>query len=1709
MSNTNGATRRVTGKEVAIVGMAGRFPRARSIHEFWANLRGGVEGTTTITAGDLRGIGVDPAVLSDPDYVSEVFALEEPEHFDAEFFGYSPREAQMMDPQHRLFLETAWTALEHAGYDADRYEGLIGVFGGVGRNSYYLHGLRARPELFDSAGEYHTLIGNERDFPTTHVSYRMNLRGPSVDVQTACSTSGVAIHLACQSLRYGDCDIALAGGCKVIVPNREGYWYVEGGPLSSEGHIRAFDADAKGMVRGSGSAMLVLKLLEDAIADGDTVYSVLLGSAVNNDGNAKVGFTAPSVSGQATVISEALATAGVGADAISYLEAHGTGTVLGDPIEVAAATAAFRETTDEKGYCGIGSVKTNIGHLDAGATAAGVIKTVLALRHEILPPSLNFGLPNPQIDFDNSPFRVTAAPTPWPRDAARPRRAGVSSFGLGGTNAHLVLEEAPVLPPPDPGQPTQLLLLSARSDAALETATDDLAAHLETNPDQALADVAWTLQVGRRPWAHRRAIVCSDAADAATLLRERDPRHVLSRVQGNHSPSPVFMFPGGGAQYPGMAAGLYASQPAFRDAVDECAERLPPESRRGLHTLLTPRSAAAAPDRTLEEPSIALPALFTVEYALARLWESCGLEPTAMIGHSMGEYTAALLAGVFSLEDALHLVVRRGELFESLPEGGMLSVPLSEADLQPLLGDELSIAAINKPALCVASGATVAIDALAAHLQSDGIESTRLHIAVAAHSQLVEPILEEFRRVLAEMHFSPPAIPFVSNVTGTWITDADATNPDYWVQHLRQTVRFADGLDTLCQDSAHVFLEVGPGQTLSTITRQHPTRDPACTVVSSLRHPQETVIDEQFLMQSLGQLWLAGLPIDWEGFHGSERRYRVELPTYPFQRQRHTLVEDHAIEGGSLRPQTPLHPEAAAPVLPSQPDPSQGTLEPAPVPAPDAPTDTPLPRSDRILDELKNTLHELSGMPLPTIDPHATFLELGFDSLFLAQANGAFKKRFKVKLTTRHLLEKTPTLTALAAHLDTELPPDAFPAPAAPPAAASVSTPVAAGPEPTSLAPLPGTSSGDGSFLESVIEQQLQIMQAQIAALRGQPTSLLVDPPPPGTATTPQGAQEARDPTASREATHSPPAPTESPQTGSAQSESDKTEPDKTSPWQPVSKSPERKGLSDAQQAHIDALISDTNRRTPRSKALTQRHRPHLSDPRTVQGFRKQWKEMTYPIVSDRAKGSRIWDVDGNDYIDLVNGYGVTFFGHSPDFILDAVRDQLEKTVAIGPQTALAGEVADLLCEMTGVERAAFCNTGSEAVMAAIRMARTVTGKEKIATFAGHYHGIFDEVLIKGTGTGVQRRPVPTAPGIPQGAVDGAIVMEYGNEASLDVLREHADDIALVLVEPVRSRNLDFQPKEFLQALRRVTTELEIPLLFDEMVTGFRSHPRGAQGLFEVEADLVTYGKVIGGGFPIGVVAGRSEYLDALDGGMWSYGDDSTPEADMTWFAGTFVRHPLALAAAKAVLESLKEQGPQLQENLNARTRQFADDLNAHFIATPRADSHRAVCIGIHRHVHDLPRVLRPALRSPPEPGRLHLRGPPRVLYARPYRRRFRRGGDGAEGIRRGLAECRPPLRRPCPRGWGALRDCADREPAGGMGRQPVRRRSVERIQPLRQTSSSWRTRRARHGSGPPGPRGSARSASGNLLGRWRVATDSPGGVAGCPPRRPHRAARR
>jgi acyl transferase domain-containing protein/acyl carrier protein len=879
---------------IAIIGMAGRFPGAKNIAEFWQNLCDGVESISIFTDDELTAANIDPALMSNPNYVKAGAVLEDIDLFDAAFFGFNPKEAEMTDPQHRLFLECAWEALENAGYDSRRCA-RVGVYGGASLNNYLSFNLNH--DQIGSANSFQKLIGNDKDFLTTRVSYKLNFTGPSLTVQTACSTSLVATSLACQSLLNYQCDLALAGGVSIRVPQKTGYLYQEGGILSPDGHCHAFDAKARGTIIGNGVGAIVLKRLADAITDGDCIYAVIKGAAINNDGSGKVGYTAPSVNGQAEVIAESLALAGVEPETITYIEAHGTGTALGDPIEITALSNVFRARTEKKGFCAIGSVKTNIGHLDAAAGIAGLIKTVLSLKHQLIPPSLNFEQPNPEIDFANSPFYVNTKLREW-KTTGTPRRAGLSSLGIGGTNAHVILEEASTLPASSSSRPWQLLMLSAKTDSALQTATQNLAKHLRQHSDLNLADVAYTLQVGRRVFDYRRVVVCQNSEDAIGAVETLDPQRVLTHCQEPIERSIAFLFPGQGSQYVNMGRELYETEATFREQVDRCSHLLQPYLGLDLRSLLYPsESEAEAAAEKLKQTYLAQPALFAIEYALAQLWISWGISPQAMLGHSIGEYVAACLAGVMSVEDALALVAMRGRLMQKLPPGAMLAVSLSEAEVvktlhETSLHEKLSLAASNAPNLCVISGSNDAVDAIQAQLSAKGIECRRLHTSHAFHSQMMKPILEQFREEVKKIQLHPPEIPFISNVTGTWIAAAAAIDPNYWVQHLRQTVRFSAGLSQLLEDPNRILLEVGPGRTMCTLVKQHCRQATGQIVLPSLRHPQEQNSDLALLLNILGRLWLAGVAVNWSSFYAREQRRRVPLPTYPFERQRY-WIEPH------------------------------------------------------------------------------------------------------------------------------------------------------------------------------------------------------------------------------------------------------------------------------------------------------------------------------------------------------------------------------------------------------------------------------------------------------------------------------------------------------------------------------------------------------------------------------------------------------------------------------------------------------------------------------------------------------------------------------------------------------------------------------------------------------------------------------------------------
>jgi acyl transferase domain-containing protein/SAM-dependent methyltransferase len=888
MSSGNGTSTRRRFEPIAIIGMRGRFPGADDLDTYWRNLADGVESIATLSQEDMRAAGVPDHVSRLPGYVNASPVLERIDEFDAEFFGFSARDASLTDPQHRLFLETCWEALEDAGYDPATYPGAIGLFGGCELSSY-LYQLYQHRDSLQYLDGMQLMVTNDKDHLCTQASYRLDLRGPSIVVQTTCSTSLVAVSLACESLHVGRSDMALAGGVTVRVPQRGGYFYTAGSILSPDGHCRPFDANAQGTVVGSGVGLVVLKRLSDAIAAGDCVRAVILGAGLNNDGHDKVGYTAPSFQGQAAAIRAAHAMAGVAPESIGYVEAHGTGTILGDPIEVAALNEVFGAGTDRRGFCGIGSAKSNFGHLSCAAGVAGLIKTVLVLEHGAIPPTVHYRSPNPAIDFASGPFYVTTHLQRWERNGT-PRRAGVSSFGVGGTNAHLVLEEAPSPRVPTERRSHQLVVLSARSRAALDEATRRLGSHLTAHPDVDLADAAFTLHVGRRAFPHRRALVArSDDRDAATATL-LDPERIAATLAAADRPV-VFMFPGQGSQYPGMVEDLYHSEPVVGRAVDRCARLLRPHLGADVRRILFPSARRRGQaSEELRDTRWAQPALFTVGYALAALWQSWGVRPAAMIGHSVGEYVAAALAGVMTLEDALLLIARRGQLISALPRGSMLAVMAPAEALERFVTDDVSLAAMNAPGLSVLSGPDAAMDRVAAALSAESVSARRLHTSHAFHSAMMHPILDEFEHLVAGVSLSAASIPFAATLTGDW-ADGDITQPKYWSAQLRSTVRFADAVRVVANSPSPagqqaVFLEVGPGNTLVTFvteTVRADGRSPLC--LTSLPGPHDRRSGTETMLTSLGALWANGGAIDWQGFHRTERRSRVSLPTYPFERQ--------------------------------------------------------------------------------------------------------------------------------------------------------------------------------------------------------------------------------------------------------------------------------------------------------------------------------------------------------------------------------------------------------------------------------------------------------------------------------------------------------------------------------------------------------------------------------------------------------------------------------------------------------------------------------------------------------------------------------------------------------------------------------------------------------------------------------------------------------
>lgn len=1551
---------RSSSGEYAIVGMAARMPGAQDLNEFWQNLVDGTESIRFFTPEELDST-LDARDTQDPNYVAARGIIEEADHFDARFFRMPPRTAEMMCPQQRIMLEIAWTALEDAGIVPDKTSETIGIWAGTYSTSYFIKNVLTNPDLVRQTGEFQAGVLNEKDYIATRVAHALNFSGPAINVNTACSTSLVALIEACKSLDAGHCDVALAGGVSVTFPQKSGHVHQAGSIFSPDGHCRPFDAEGAGTLFSDGGGVVVVKRLEDAVADEDRIYAVVKGFGINNDGGEKASFSAPSISGQAQTVAMAQRMGNVSPESIGYIEAHGTATPIGDPIEVSALRMVFEAQTEKKQFCAIGSVKSNIGHTVAAAGVAGLIKVAMSLHQEMIPATLHYQNANPQIDFENSPFYVCDSLTPWKRREEEPRRAGVSSFGVGGTNAHILLEEAPVSccenrdSESNNELPVSVIPISAKTPEALLENVKGLAGYLSTmNDESSIHEIASVLQSRRDEFTYRAAVVADNLQDAAAILTTKKSPQFMKRRSSAAKRDVVFMFPGQGSQYVRMGQNLYEHSEVFRTHLDACAEILQPLLGRDMRDVLfPPKGDEESAKEILKNTQFTQPALFSLGYSLAQVWLAWGVTPSALMGHSIGEFAAACVAGVFSLEDGLEMITKRGAAMQALPGGSMMSVRKPGAEIEPLLWGEMAIGSYNGPQLCVVAGPDEQVAQLQTQLEAEDIVCRHLHTSHAFHSPMMNSIVDPFAEFVAQFSLSNPSIPILSTVTGEWMTEEQATNPSYWAEHLRKPVRFSEAVTRMWSneeemggDPSRILIELGPRRTLATLSKQHATDPKSQVSIPTLSDNAEDNAEWKSMVSAVAQLWLAGADIPWARLSSDgqprEKVRHLSLPTYAFQRKQYFITPGKDMSDRSGSPAERLTCQSS--IDSSAPN-SERQVVPSMVPTrtnQQAQTSVSeritMSRIPSIVAAIKTVFENTSGFDLDEFDGETTFFEMGLDSLVLTQTATALKKEFDFEVTFRQLLEETPNVDSLAVWLDESLPEGQYEAvveeltaepvnEAEPnlvpvsdtPVPAAVSEGIATPSVPQVQMPaMPTVPAGSGNAAHAIIEAQLHLMSAQLQLLGGQ-------------ANLPQTSQVT--PTAVTHSNQTPESkPSPEPVATPAIAKVKESGTEKPAEGKKAKRFATVKlndgALDDSQQAALDEMIRMNNAMMPNSKAYAQQHRKYMADPRTVSGFRPNLKEMTHPIVIERSQGAQLWDIDGNEYVDFTCGFGSNLLGHTHEITVKAITEQVQKDYAIGPQSPLAGEVARLFCETTGNERMAFSNTGSEAVLGCTRLARNATGRDLIVMFNGDYHGILDEVIARGS---KKLKSFPAATGIPKDHVQNTLILEYGTEESLQIIRDRIDEIAAVLVEPVQSRMPELQPKKFLQELRAMTENEPTCLIFDEVISGLRIGLGGAQEFFGVKADLASYGKVVGGGMPIGVVAGKAEYMDGLDGGFWQYGDESRPEAGMTYFAGTFVRHPLALAASKAILEHLRDGGEPMYRQLNELSDYLAAEMNKVF----------------------------------------------------------------------------------------------------------------------------------------------------------------------------------
>ena len=1471
-----------TCQDIAIVGMAGRFPGADDVESFWENLLQGKESITFFSDEDLS-VEISQEERQSSHYVPAKGVLAGADQFDAAFFGISPLEADIMDPQQRVMLQVAWHALENAGMAPGAEGAEIGVFAGANWGRYYQKKVLSNQQARQRYGDFNAALVNEPDFLSTRISYKLNLRGPSVNIYTACSTGLVAIAQACSAIEQGQCHVALAGGVSVTTPLNAGYRYQEGGMLSKDGHCRTFDAAATGTTFNDGAGFVVLKRLDLAERDGDLIHAVVKGYAINNDGAVKASYTAPSVSGQVSVYRAALNKAQVAPQTIGFVETHGTATPLGDPIEVASLAQAYASESEEHS-CAIGSVKSNIGHTIHAAGVASFIKATCAVRDGRVPPTLFFTQENPKLKLKETPFFVNTDTIDWPMKGQR--RASVSSLGVGGTNAHIIIEQ--YTGEPDRSECVEQALplcLSAKSPRALAQMCQQHADWLSQYTDVSAQDLC-AHRLTMPVFPYRVALNTRDRADLCQALQTQ-AKNDSSRVADENLGFGI-LFTGQGSQRYGMARAWYESDAEYRSLFDRASKILVTEFELDLAAVQFGDDVAPT---MIHETQYTQPVLFIFEVALARWLIKRAGQPQFLIGHSIGEYAAAVIAECISFDDALRIVACRGKLMQGMEGGSMLAVKAEWERFAPLMGGELDLAASNAPSLNVLSGSDDAIIAFEKVLKVNNISSTKLNTSHAFHSRMMEPMLEGFGEFVSQFKMLAPKIPIYSTATGKLLNESDVASSGYWISQVRQPVRYSEAITEALASTANsvALLEAGPGSTLASLAMMHDLPNlgfakslaPACLVA---------VEDSGEPDKALNEYWARGGTVDFTaGAVTHKRPPPVPMPLYPFDERRHWLED--SVSTANHAPQNIEHIMSQMASLKTL---QQGDSQAVQ-------TREVVMDKEQHMQSVKQKLIEVfedvTGYDLADMEGATHFSEAGLDSLLLTQVATALVQSFGGDLTFRHLVEDYTCIDELVAFYVDVIPAETTTVvqeamSGAP--AANMSVPAM----PANLNVVAGPS---GNSVMDLVNAQLQVMQMQLAALGGAGTQAIA----------PALAQAS---VASDNLGDQAPASAQKPREQEEQSGKARS---RHAPGAKITKESLGVELSVAQRDWVDQVLQRFQDKFAQSKAYAQEHREYFADPRTVSGFNPEWKEIVFQIVTKASKGSKLWDIDGNELIDITNGFGPILFGHSPDFVTEAVKQQIDKGIETGPQSPLAGEVAKLFCELTGNERCSFSSTGSEAVMGAVRLARTVTGRKAVVMFEGAYHGIFDEVITR---PGKDYHALPAAPGIMREMTSNMLVLPWGDPEAIDVIRELGSSLAAVLVEPVQSRNPDFHDGSYIHQLRSVTKELDAALILDEVVTGFRVAPGGIRERFDVDADLATYGKVVGGGYPIGIIGGKAKFMDALDGGKWKFGDESIPEVGVTFFAGTFVRHPVSLAAAKAVMQQIQLRGQAMYDELEQKT---------------------------------------------------------------------------------------------------------------------------------------------------------------------------------------------